>query len=111
MKLAHKNGDCSYNIDGNTFDEYAVLTDDGVELCTVRFQYDESDKGRFSTVLQNTAPHEAVRIPGACGEQHVIASVIMTVLKHFTEDHSFYCESFSDEDGNDIQHPFALLPL
>ena len=101
----HTAGDCGPNLDGNTFDEFALMHFDK-EVCTLRIDY-ENDTESFSTkLIVHDKEHQ---VPMCAGSFHIIASMMNTVMHHFTSDHEFYCDAFSNEDGDTLGHALIVV--
>ena len=82
--------DCGCYTTGNTFSVFGVLVD-GKMVSTVTVRFDE---GRTTADCER-----GDEVPLLAGAVHVIAIVLSTIMKHFTSDHEFYCDVFSDDEG------------
>jgi hypothetical protein len=104
--VRHINGDCGPTIDGNTFDEFALIHQDGANcpiVATLRCDYGVDGTKHTLEALRSHY------IPMIAGDLHLTASILNTVMFHFTSDHEFYCDAFSDEDGKVLSHPLIVI--
>lgn len=104
LTLAHISTDLSYDITGNSFDEYQVKLDDK-PIATIRFEYNELNETIICT-------GDSSMIPNCTSNSHLVASVNMQLIKGYNEDHSFYHEQFYDsETGESKEIELVILPL
>ena len=101
--VKHVGGDCGCFTTGNTFDEFGLFFNEE-HIATLKVTY-ENDEKKTSCEL---TMHSETFIPGCYGDFHMIASIMSTVMHHFTSDHEFYQDAFQDEDGNPIAHALML---
>lgn len=104
--VQHVGGDCGPFITGNTFDEFGLFLNDQ-HIATLKVTYD-GDGNEIACQLIKHVPELVV--PIVAGDFHLIAAMMSTVMHHFTSEHEFYCDAFSDEDGNALSHAL-LIPV
>ncbi len=96
LTLAHIDGNCGNFITGNQFDKFEVRNGSEV-VATLIATYDEG-----KTVIECLEINQAIAT-GIANEVHLIGCVTMTIVRAFADNHSFYCDVFTDEDGNAIE--------
>ena len=105
VHIKHKTTDFGYTITGCTFDEYSILLD-GKEVATLCLDVED-----LHTAWSLNWLSDEDSLPGFMGNEHIIASAMMLLLRDFTEDHSFYYESFYTEDGDRCEKELYPLSL
>lgn len=92
--VRYHDGDTGPFITGCTFDEFALFyKEDKVALLRVEHPNDENlTTTRFALTMLN----EHI-VPFVAGDLHLTAAIMDTVMHHFTPDHEFYVDIFSDE--------------
>lgn len=96
LTIRHIAGDCGNTITGNSFDKVAVLNN-GDEVAIVDIKYHPDS---FATTATIVCRDEAAMIPRIFGDFHLLSLVMSTMIAAFNDSHEFYCDVFTDEDGN-----------
>ncbi len=111
-EITHHDGDCCYGLNG-TFEEFAAYGEGHDDpFAILRIDYPDeivNEKTRYTLTLLADGPE----LYAFSGIEHITASMLLTILRGFTEDHKFYFEQFYDdeeqfydEEGSSSRLPF-----
>lgn len=83
-----------------------VRAESGEVVATVEATYHSDDRQPSVRLVKTDA---LIGLPFVTSDEHLISCVMYSILAAFTEDHTFYSEAFSDEEGNGVALPLYAL--
>jgi hypothetical protein len=89
----------------DSFEEFTLKCKD-TAICTLRVEYtSDSVRPTKTDFVVHKVDHA---VPMCAGDLHVIASMINTIMHHFTSDHTTLGDSFIDDEGFRIGHALIV---